>query len=98
VALTAEMDIDFHQQKRAVFNQAWHYQRDNFFDEKFNGVDWTALRTQYEPLVAASRTPVELYRTLGLMLGELNASHMGISRVQRPTDATGYLGVSFETH
>lgn len=96
VALAAEMDIDFHQQKRAVFNQAWHYQRDNFFDEKFNGVDWAALRTLYEPLVAASRTPAELYRTLGLMLGELNASHLGISRAQRPTDATGYLGVSFD--
>lgn len=96
LALTATMDIDFHQQKKAVFNQAWHYQRDNFFDEKFNGVDWTALRTQYEGLVAAVRTPTELYRTIGLMLGELNASHLGISRLQRPTDPPGHLGVAFD--
>ncbi|MBL8234330.1 MAG: PD40 domain-containing protein [Bryobacterales bacterium] len=97
VALNAEMDVDFHQQKLAVFNQAWHYQRDNFFDEKLNGVDWAALRKQYEPVVAASRTPAELYRCLNLMLGELNASHMGISRLQRSTDATSYLGISFDT-
>lgn len=96
LTLTAQMDIDFHEQKRAVFNQAWHYQRDHFFDERFNGVDWTALRAQYAPLVAGSRTPAELYRCLNLMFGELNASHLGISRAAREATSVGYLGLVFD--
>ena len=44
-----------------------------------NGVDWNAVRATYEPRVAGSRTPDEMRRIISLMLGELNASHMGIS-------------------
>ena len=46
---------------------------------KINGVDWNAVRTTYEPRVAGARTPDEMRRIISLMLGELNASHMGIS-------------------
>ena len=44
-----------------------------------NGVDWNAVRTSYEPRVAGARTPDEMRRIISLMLGELNASHMGIA-------------------
>ena len=46
------MDIDFHQEKRELLQQTWTYQRDNFFDDKFNGVNWPEMRKQYEPLFA----------------------------------------------
>ena len=44
-----------------------------------NGVDWPALATKIEPYVEGSRTPDDLRRVLSLMIGELNASHLGIS-------------------
>ncbi|MBI3683718.1 MAG: PD40 domain-containing protein [Acidobacteria bacterium] len=94
--LTAEMDVDFHQEKRTVFRQAWSYQRDHFFDDRFNGVRWDALRMQYEPLAMSARTPSELYRIVNLMLGELNASHMGISGPQTQQPVTGQLGLRFD--
>lgn len=96
INLTAEMDIDFQQQKKTVFNEVWTYQRDHFFDDKFNGVDWVALKKQYEPLIAGVRTSAELYRTLNLMLGELNASHSGISRTAQGGRTTGYPGLKFD--
>lgn len=99
VAVTAEMDADFDQEKREVFFQAWSYQRDHFFDEKFNGADWEAVRQRFEPRALGARTPLELYRVLNLMMGELNASHLGVSppASQGPSrGGVGRLGLRFD--
>ncbi|HNG34016.1 MAG TPA: DPP IV N-terminal domain-containing protein, partial [Blastocatellia bacterium] len=79
LAVTAEMDVDFHQEKLAVFHQAWALQRDHFYDDKFHGANWDAVRAEYEPRIAGARTPDEMRRLLNLMVGELNASHLGVS-------------------
>src|SRR5207244_10644890 len=71
--------------------------RDQFFDEKMNGVDWNAVRTTYEPRIAGARTPDEMRRIVSLMLGELNASHMGIAAPPQGTQTTlGRLAVDFD--
>ena len=79
INVTAEMDVDFAEEKMEVFRQAWINMRDGFYDEKFHGVDWNAVRTRYAPRVAAAQTGDELRRILNLMVGELNASHLGVS-------------------
>ena len=79
VGVTAELDVDFDREKLEAFHQAWTYLRDQFFDEKMNGVDWTAARAVYEPRVAGTKNADEMRRVISLMLGELNASHMGIA-------------------
>lgn len=100
VSVTAEMDVDFAQEKMEVFRQAWTYLRDGFYDEKFHGVDWDAVRRQYAPRIAGAQTPDEMRRLLNLMVGELNASHMGVSGGgpagggQRPS--AGRLGLRFD--
>ena len=96
IAVTAELDVDFNAEKAEVFDQAWGYLRDFFFDEKFNGVDWPATRARFAPYVAGARTGDELRRILSLMLGELNASHMGISRRIASADAAGKLGLRWD--
>jgi len=101
LAVTAEMELDFATEKMEVFHQAWTYTRDNFFDPKFNGVDWEAVRTEYEPLIAGAATPDEMRRLLNLMVGELNASHSGASGGAGGGPAaqqggTGRLGVRFD--
>ncbi|MDQ2856128.1 MAG: S41 family peptidase, partial [Acidobacteriota bacterium] len=98
LAVAAEMDVDFSREKLAVFRQSWTYLRDNFFDPNFHGANWDAVRAEYEPLAAGARTPDELRRIISLMLGELNASHLGIggppSAAAPP--ATGRLGLRFD--
>jgi Tol biopolymer transport system component len=97
IAVTAELDVDFSREKLQAFHQAWTYLRDQFFDEKMNGVDWNAVRTTYEPRVAGARTPDEMRRIVSMMLGELNASHMGISAPPQGTQTTlGRLAVDFD--
>lgn len=97
LAVTAEMDIDFSSEKLQVFQQAWDVQNKGFYDPEFHGTDWQAIRKSYEPLAAGARTPDELRRLLSLMVGELNASHSGVSGPQGSTDiTTGRLGLRFD--
>jgi C-terminal processing protease CtpA/Prc len=101
VAVTAEMDVDFEREKSEVFAEAWGYLNDNFFDPKFNGVDWNAMREKFAPQVAGARTQDELRRILSLMIGELNASHTGISgpapgTAEGPRFTVGKLGLRFD--
>ena len=79
VALNAEMDVNFDQEKMAVFEEAWAAQRDSFYDPKYHGADWNAVRKMYAPLIEGSRTPDEMRSILRLMIGELNSSHSGVS-------------------
>jgi len=80
IAMNAEMDVAFDQEKLTAFNQAWSLLDRGFFDPKFHGQDWKALRLRFEPYVAGAHTPDEMRRITGLMIGELNASHSGINR------------------
>jgi tricorn protease len=97
IAVSAALDVDFSRERLEAFRQAWTYLRDQFFDEKMNGVDWNAVRTQYEPRVAGARTPDEMRRIMSMMLGELNASHMGISAPPPPGATTlGRLAIDFD--
>jgi tricorn protease len=98
VAVTAEMDVDFAREKMAAFDQAWRLLRDNFFDPGYNGVDWAAARARVEPFVAGAGTPDEWRRIASLMIGELNASHLGISAGGGPGSGggVGHLGLDFD--
>jgi Tol biopolymer transport system component/C-terminal processing protease CtpA/Prc len=98
VALRAEMDVDFTREKMEVFNQSWEYLNDNFYDPNFHGTNWSGVRESYAPLIAGARTPDEMRRLLNLMIGELNASHMGIGGPNAGTGlpGTGRLGLHFQ--
>lgn len=97
INVTAELDVDFAQQKLAVFRQAWRILADNFFDAKMNGVDWPAVEREYEPYAAGAQSTEDLRRIMRLMVGELNASHSGVNGPSfSPQPNVGRLGVRFD--
>lgn len=96
VALTASLDVDFDKEKLAVFDEAWSTLDHRFFRGDFNGHDWTALKAQWTPYIEGARTGAELRRDVNLLIGELDASHSGISKVTPPAVRTGRLGVRFQ--
>lgn len=65
------------QYQRMGFRLAWRILRDRFYDPRLNNRDWDAIRTKYELAAAQASTKTGYARVLSLMLGELNASHMG---------------------
>lgn len=59
----------------AVFNEVWQKVNNNFYDPKFNGVDWKAMRKKYEPLAEKTRSIKEASLVINQMLSELKVSH-----------------------
>jgi Tol biopolymer transport system component/C-terminal processing protease CtpA/Prc len=97
LSVTAEMDVDFAREKMEVFRQGWSYLRDFFYDPDYHGANWEAVRAEYEPLIEGSRTPDEMRRLLQLMVGELNASHLGAGAPPGGNPATtGRIGLCFD--
>jgi Tol biopolymer transport system component/C-terminal processing protease CtpA/Prc len=98
LAVTAEFTTDFASEKLQVFQQAWTLLRDNFYDAAFNGVDWAASRKTYGERAAAAGSADELRRIVSLMIGDLNASHLGISApaASAAAPAVGRLGLAFD--
>jgi len=62
-------------QQVQVFEQIWQRVNDSFFDPKFNGVDWKAIKTKYQPLAAKSKSKQEFSAVINQMLSELKTSH-----------------------
>jgi tricorn protease len=95
--LSIDMNVDFADEKMEIFRQGWRYMRDNFYDEKFHGADWNAVRASYEPMAASAKNIDELRRLMSLMVGELNASHLGVFGQPAPAPApVGKLGLRFD--
>ncbi|MBX3288047.1 MAG: PD40 domain-containing protein [Acidobacteria bacterium] len=95
--LGIEIDTDFADEKMEIFKQGWRYLRDNFYDDKFHGVDWNGIRSTYEPMIAGARNIDEVRRLMALMAGELNASHLGVSGSSGIQAApVGKLGLRFD--
>lgn len=98
LAINAEMDIDFDAEKMVVFDEAWGVLDRGFYDAKFHGKDWKALRAAWLPYIAGARTGDELRRDINLMIGELNASHSGIRGPDAgpPPGRIGDLGLRYD--
>ncbi len=97
LALNLDMNVSFAQEKMEVFKQGWRTMRDNFYDDKYHGADWNAVQKTYEPLIQSARTMDEVRRLLNLMVGELNASHLGAGGQSGFTPTPiGKLGLRFD--
>ncbi len=97
ISVNSEMDVDFSKEKMAVFEQAWNVQNENFYDPKFHGTDWNAVKKTYEPLIAGAQNVDVMRRLLNLMVGELNASHSGAGGASAfPAQLVGKLGLRFD--
>ncbi len=94
VKMTIRRDEEFAE----MFEQSWRALSEHFYDPQFHGANWAAVREKYRPLVKHVGMREDLYNLVSLMLGELNASHVGIGGPQRTGGpATADLGLLFDT-
>ncbi len=75
--VTSELEalVDPAAEWRQIFNDAWRFERDFFYDPSMHGVDWPGLRERYGDLLEGCVTRFDVNFVLGEMLGELNSSH-----------------------
>ncbi|WP_406586664.1 S41 family peptidase [Asaia lannensis] len=70
-----QLRIDPGAEWQDMFTDAWRLHRDHFYDPALHGVDWTAIRERYRPLLSRLGDRSDLDDLLGQMMGELNALH-----------------------
>lgn len=62
-----------------IFEEAWARLEENYYDEKFHGLDWKATREHYRTFLPHLNNRSDLRVLTNDMLGELNSSHQGFS-------------------
>lgn len=95
----AHMTVDRNAERMQIFEEAWRSIQNGFYDPEHHGVDWTRLKDKYRPWVRSASTTRDLATIMNLMLGEVNASHMGFyPAAQFGNDGveTGLLGVEID--
>jgi tricorn protease len=79
IPFSVRMEIDRVAERRQVFEEAWRVMKNRFYDGKMHGVNWAAAKDTYETLLSDIADADELHNVVMEMIGELNASHTGIS-------------------
>ncbi|HSA94460.1 MAG TPA: S41 family peptidase [Acidobacteriota bacterium] len=67
--------VDLQQEWRQIFNDAWRWYRDFFYDAGFHGRDWKAMGDKYRAYIPFLSSRAELNWVLSQMVGELCVSH-----------------------
>ncbi|MES2773605.1 MAG: S41 family peptidase [Bacteroidota bacterium] len=79
IALSYVFRRNLQEEFAQMFYEAWAKVEVNFYDEKFHGIDWKAIRERYRFFVPNITNRNDLGVLLNDMLGELNSSHMGFA-------------------
>lgn len=97
IRFTAKMTVRRDEEFAEMFEQSWRALYENFYDPNFHGANWNTVRQKYRPLVKHCALKEDLYALISLMMGELNASHLGIfGFLGAPEQTTAELGLLFD--
>ena len=67
--------VDLQKEWNQIFNDAWRWYRDFFYDAGFHGRDWKAMGDKYRAYIPFLSSRAELNWVLSQMVGELCVSH-----------------------
>ncbi len=100
VAFSFNVIVDHRAERTQLFEEAWRVMKYRFYDEKMHGRDWAAIKDRYKPMLEYVGTNEDVYDLTNEMIGELNASHTGVSgpasRQMPRVYTTRYLGFEIE--
>ena len=100
IAARGDFTLDRRLRYRQMFREGWHILGQTFYDAEMHGVDWDAVYAKYAPYIDEVATPEEFELVFSELLGELNASHLGIDMAEHSfsVDApvTCHLGLEFD--
>lgn len=93
-----KMIVNFREEWKEMFDQAWRLERQFFYSPEMNGVMWETVKKQYEPLVPYINNRYDLTYVIGEMIGELANSHTyagGGYYPEKQKVMTGLLGADY---
>lgn len=75
VKLALKMLLDRSEEWKQIFEEAWRYEKDYFYDPGMHGRNWNEVYEQYAPLVPYVRHRADLTYILDQINGELSVGH-----------------------
>ena len=93
LAYNVRIPIDRDDEREQVFKQAWWSLQDGFYDSDFHGVDWRAMYDKYHDWALLARETRDFQDVIRMMMGELNASHLGIWKNGDDGEQNGAIGI-----
>lgn len=79
VSFNLQVEVDRAAEQAQVFDEAWRIMKHRFYDPGMHGVDWNRAKDDYASLLPWVADREELQTVIMEMIGELNASHTGVS-------------------
>jgi tricorn protease len=79
VTFQFSVKVDQRAEWAQILDESWRVMKYRFYDEKMHGRDWNAIKAKYEPLLKYVGENQDVYDLANEMIGELNASHTGVS-------------------
>jgi tricorn protease len=89
------MQLDRGQEWQQMFDEAWRYEKDYFYDPNIHGRDWDEVYKRYAPLVPYVKHRADLTYILDQVNGELSVGHSFVFGGDFPeveSSAAGLLG------
>jgi tricorn protease len=93
IQVALSMQLDRGAEWRQMFDEAWRYERDYFYDPGMHGNDWNAVRNRYRPLVEYVRHRSDLNYVLDQVNGELSVGHSFVFGGDMPAVDTSRVGL-----
>jgi tricorn protease len=96
--LDFNMNLNRISEWKQIFEEAWRYERDYFYDPNMHGRDWNKVHKRYAPLVPFVKHRADLNYILDQVNGELAVGHSFVGGGDYPsTDRAkgGLLGADF---
>ena len=91
--MTIRQELNRLEEWKQIFNEAWRYQRDYFYDRNMHGRDWQEVWNEYSPLVPYIRHRTDLTYLLDQLGGEVSVGHSFVIGGDFPALDTSRVGV-----
>ena len=78
IAFDLRVKIDKRGEWEQVFEESWRSMKYRFYDPQMHGFDWDAIKARYKPILAYVGSNEDVNQLANEMIGELNASHVGV--------------------
>ncbi|WP_282134336.1 S41 family peptidase [Seonamhaeicola maritimus] len=95
-----QMKLDVGAEWEQMFEEAWRYERDYFYDPNLHGRDWNVVYKRYAPLIPFVKHRVDLNYIFDQMNGELSVGHSFVGGGDFPkieSSKVGLLGADIVT-
>ncbi len=99
VQVNLQMKLDRSAEWNQIFEEAWKFEKDYFYDPNMHGRDWNAVYERYSPLIPFIKHRADLNYILDQMNGELSVGHSYVSGGDYPAverSRMGMLGADLE--